>query len=1678
MDDLLLWRVLAEPEPTADVLVPLLEGLRARSPERRLPWLGRIDPVLGHPHPGVRAAALRLLGGVDGYLAHRRLVEALDDGDARVREAALDGLAESAQTHPARWVHAMVHAKREVRRSAVSRTALPPAARRWRFALIADPEVRDAVLAGDLELDAASIGTLLAFLGRGLVSPAEARRLLLGLRAKPLGAWALDAPRRTPEEATEVLASEGRRSAGVDALDPLIALFVPEDVPDDDVRGLARLLGGVLGGATPALRTRVVAALARTGAVAGRRPLPLLEVLLRHHPVAVTWTTLARASRRAALEALPAPGRVASAAEIDRLARGDLVHLDGGTLDLLYLGFLLRLKAGRDRYGWAADTFGVDAIAAAFAADPARGASFLAVEDPGPRGRGWMLGQLLGRTGATKAEVQALLVLAEPPHRTTSLSRLAPRQGLAVLAALLGLVARRGAHLGRVREDALAGAFGHLLVDLPEDVARVWLGRAEPEPLDFGARVFAAVSARHLAEPWAARVATLPTAVLRRLLPLVPFLPDLGLAKELALAAALERHPSPPIAEWAAHRAPPPAAPVPSPRPLPSPAHGIAKPPPKLLERIAPTHATNLARALRKLIGGPHRGLTDALAKRTTAAASLEACVALLGAHDPVDAVATELARHGDAEPSFQHRLARQVVAAWLGCSPLPLLGNAWLHRWERHAQRAMAALADHPDGLGAALDAASRLRSREARIQVFRAAARALSIWRWRDRARIEALGDLGPVVEVLVSVLDTELGVPAAQALKAIEASGVGEAAIAGATDAVRRVLPDCDDATREVLRGWFPLAGLPSRARAARAGRLPVDEDLLSRASRSTDLEQLARWCRMPSRRLVEEAAIRLATFGERGCAVLAALLDEEPVPPELRCLTSSVLLWPDGPALDGLRRRVAARRGLPEVRFRAAMMLVERGEERWVDEALAALKEPLPGPSWLGPDDLAPLGRVRHAAELARELAESPHPHAYRPAVDTLCQAEEADDGARAALRAFLDAGDGRYGPSRLRAAQKLAAWGDLHAFPLLLADRLLEGGAGPFPVPADLLDAVVDAARFGGAARRSAVENQVVDLIASAPPGARDRAYARLLADARADRVRARIVERITPRRSRDRKLQRVAETFAWGVEKGRELTGRLLQVHMTSGTSLGHTRLTENRVHVTVLPLLREERHARTLVEALLLHEIGHQRYHRSAAMRAVWSRGAKEGLSGLLNLVMDEHLERNLRALRPDFGDRLKVLAAYAFQHARRDLKVADLFAMLQEAAFPVLSRIRLGVSRDPASVRVDHGPLLQAMERSDLAIVKFARALRMGLGRRHGDGAVDAALALFGRSFRRADADELLRITLRLRDIFGAQARLLSLFGGHETLEGSPTDELVEGEGLTDGEVQREVERILRKPSELGRTRDDGRRPRKDVINVGPDPHFTKIHRVVKVPPDPAAHRAIANAVRAPARHLRRAIGELGLRRSAVPRRLEGRRLDRGQLSAVVTRGDPRMLVGRRTVRRTDLYLGLLVDCSSSMRGPSIERARAFGVLVVEAVAGLAGVELGLFGFTERVIYDAGDAARPAVASLRASGGNNDAAALFHVAQVAKRSRRRAKVLVMVSDGLPTECSVLALRTLVQRLTRREGMLCAQVAVRPLEEVCFPHYVLVDDGDYGRAVRRFGRIVQRLVQAAQTSW
>src|SRR5262249_36251864 len=159
---------------------------------------------------------------------------------------------------------------------------------------------------------------------------------------------------------------------------------------------------------------------------------------------------------------------------------------------------------------------------------------------------------------------------------------------------------------------------------------------------------------------------------------------------------------------------------------------------------------------------------------------------------------------------------------------------------------------------------------------------------------------------------------------------------------------------------------------------------------------------------------------------------------------------------------------------------------------------------------------------------------------------------------------------------------------------VIADELLDHREA---LPVDLLGLLPPAMRESvtmtltaaalAAGDRHVNVRRIVELAASGQLDAacEQNVYLQLLEHSSDGKVRAEAAQRAQPGPGRDAKLAALARTFAWGVRRGRDLTGRLFRIHMTpKRQDLGHTFLTESRVFVSPLPILRGDQHGQAIV--------------------------------------------------------------------------------------------------------------------------------------------------------------------------------------------------------------------------------------------------------------------------------------------------------------------------------------------------------------------------------------------------------------------------------------------------------------------------------------------------------------
>ncbi len=1693
MRDIALWCALLavedDPQPARLQALeePLLQ-LAALPLRERFVFFAPCAALYEHAPAALRAAALQVLHGAAGFAGRRLLVRALDDRAPRVRSAAVEALRGAVESDAPRWLHALFARRPDVRQRAVALSS-GLSSHVYALLLAADPDCR-APLRDHPPPDARGSFALRALEAceRGWLPAPILRSVLLAHEGAAVQ-WLLGRTEPRPSIPIGVLLSDPTAQAVIDALqaspvtllERVLAWFWQTGSEDTDSSDrfwplLVELLlqakrKGLRG--TAALGVMLLAQ--RHGWDARAAAIPLLFDLKF-----LSWQHIPLAVRRAALTVLQrsdfSPSRSVTEGELLAWLQSELCLRDTSPpeYDLPAVGAVLHLS-GRRAFSLVDKHLDREALARGFDRDPGAGLRWVRGVTSQPEQRSSLLRTVIAASHIPLAEILALAAEHERDALFELVAELEPAELLGLFQALLARERRTEAGLSLQQTHRLARQLGVRLAD--EHAAgflRIWLHGKTDRRSRFGLEVLGCFAQSLRAEALGKLVARLSATRLRALLKCLPECPMFPHGSELFLAHSLREHRDPEVRGWAAGRLAPAAdTPVTTSPPIVG-VSALSRPELKAIKNAAPGQ---LARALAPCLRYPSRGLCSALASRSMPARpDIDVCLALLGCDDPLPEVARQFQRFGCDEGSFLSQLDQRAVATWQGRTKLPLHGHAWLHRWSCHLHQFGLRVGSEPSQLAGLLREAAALPSRVLAGQLWRSASSFCAQLRYHDKPRLRGLF-MPEVLELCLEQLHGDLGVPAARCLLRFHQTATVEQRRHWAVHVLAR-LPECAPEVAIELSDWIDIRGL-ARIGPGRPALLRPSTQGRDRWQHSHDLDALRAAVASQDPEEAQAATLRLLELDEPGCLVLVALLEEAAQRPDAvphaGLVAEALPLFPEGPALHRLERLAAVAEGelgfvllLGSLELRGAR---SDGIRRLMQLACAATPR-----AWFGRGHwqrLLALGCSE--LELAMGLATSPHPRAYCNAVELLCAAEP-QAAVEVALQAFLETDHQRLLALRRSVAETLLrGYGNPCGFPLLLA-AALEADSPHNPLQhCDPRHAALAVGTVLLAGPGLASEPRLLELLRApeVPAEHFDSQARRLVRELSREKPRWQAVRNLRAgHRSGRTPSKKLAETFAWGVRRGRELTGRLFQVSMASGKQLGYTRVGESQIHITPLPILKQEQWGEDVVRGLIVHELGHQLYHSDKTGMATWKKAEQEGLAQLLNLVADEHLERNLRALDREDGNRLKRLAAYAFQHLQSQPEIEGLLSTLALNSFAVLHRSRLDVAIERGCVCLRNGEVLRALAGDGSSFARFMRALRMGLGNRHKDPKVAQGLALFDRSFRRADMPQLLEVARTLQRIFGDETAVLQSFGFHKALEPSESELTVFGEGLTDGELQEQIERLLKRPST---PQADGQSGTGGLsLNVGKDVSFPQLPRTVPVPYDAAKAREYAAAVRRHARTMRRFLISLGLQLERTPRRLSGRSLDRAQLPRVLLHGDPRMMVARRQVQKADLFLGLLIDCSGSMQsGNNIHKARLFGSLLAEAARGLPGVDLRVFGFTGAELLDAGSAQRCAVSSLQAGGGNNDAGALWAMSRLALKSQRRGRLLVMISDGLPTDCSVAALKALVHRLSTREGICCAQVAVRPLNVVCFPHYVeMRGEAALSESVREFGRTVARLVR------
>jgi hypothetical protein len=530
-------------------------------------------------------------------------------------------------------------------------------------------------------------------------------------------------------------------------------------------------------------------------------------------------------------------------------------------------------------------------------------------------------------------------------------------------------------------------------------------------------------------------------------------------------------------------------------------------------------------------------------------------------------------------------------------------------------------------------------------------------------------------------------------------------------------------------------------------------------------------------------------------------------------------------------------------------------------------------------------------------------------------------------------------------------------------------------------------------------------------------------------------------------------------------------------------------------VEVTLQPLLDGREEAWDVIRGVILHEFGHHTYDfRRPGFKSANGNADAAGVKPIFDLLLDERLERNLRAQDPFYGTLIDRANAYFREGPPVRVTAAEVIECVGE------ENARAWAAS--TGVDLEAGPLLlsawDAAQIPDLLPrldAFFVGLLVVRNPSRFADPLVRQALELVPSNLKDCSHAELFRISLAVGDLLGvrdngaaarrrrkaARGRLGRLVQGAVGKAGAATGV---GAARTShspaAKASVQAAKALR--AKLAKAR-PARLPRRggltakavggQDLNTSADIDFPELRLEVALDVDLEGFRKLVRENRRHVTGLRRHFELLGSKEVELRAQPRGHRLDVGQVRRLVTQPTTRLLVRHDDDVGANAYIGLLIDRSGSMAGEKIAIARRFAALLAEAAGGVRGLTGHVNAFDDDTFYRLGDFRRNAIASLGAGGGNNDAGGLLRAAQLALQSGKDNRLLVMISDGSPTECSVAALGNLVQYLTQRRGIACSQVCVAHVRDRVFPVTLDVKELGIDAAVHEFGRLLVRLTRS-----
>jgi hypothetical protein len=146
-------------------------------------------------------------------------------------------------------------------------------------------------------------------------------------------------------------------------------------------------------------------------------------------------------------------------------------------------------------------------------------------------------------------------------------------------------------------------------------------------------------------------------------------------------------------------------------------------------------------------------------------------------------------------------------------------------------------------------------------------------------------------------------------------------------------------------------------------------------------------------------------------------------------------------------------------------------------------------------------------------------------------------------------------------------------------------------------------------------------------------------------------------------------------------------------------------------------------------------------------------------------------------------------------------------------------------------------------------------------------------------------------------------------------------------------------------------------------------------------------------------------------------------------------------------------------------------LDRALLLATLLAECLQDCPDVESVFLGFNQN-IYLCGDHDQHSLGSLHPAGKTNEAAALQYLRENCLMEPRRRKVVVVLSDGLPTACSQESVCALVRSLENDAGVRLMHVGFSSEQHPAYRRQITLAGACELAEIHRLGRMLGSLLE------